>query len=430
MNKLVLKVTTAASTAVLLTGSVASVAFGTTTVTVSGNGADSDNTANVNVTNSSSIYQTNTADISNSVKINSNTGDNTANKNTGGDVSINTGDANVSSSVSNSANSNVATLGCNCTGDTSVKIAGNGADSENTANVDVANKTSVVQANDADVRNNISVDSNTGGNKAGKNTGGDVDITTGDSDVTVDVTNAVNQNVAKIGGNGSNGGSLSVEISGNGADSDNTINLQAGNDVEVFQNNEADIKNNIDVDSNTGDNKANKNTGGDVSIDTGDSDVEVGVTNKANFNGLDLSACDCIVDASVKIAGNGADSTNKVNADFGNVLLATQTNDFECGHGAPHLFDLFNSKEGGKGGDCAGVKVDSNTGDNKANENTAHNSDPMVSTGDAGGSVDVNTEVNSNVLGDLGDIHMPEMPNMPSNLSGWLVLLAGMINSH
>ncbi len=426
MNKIVLKLTTAVSTAALLTGSVASVAFGTT-VTVTGNGADSNNTANVNVTTSKTIYQTNTADIQNNVTINANSGDNSANKNTGGDVSIDTGDANVSSSVSNSANSNAASLSCGgCAGDTDVKISGNGADSDNDANVTVKNSTRVIQANDADVRNNVKVDANTGDNKANKNTGGDVSIETGDADVTVDVTNAVNQNVAKIGGG--QGGSLSAEISGNGANSDNDLNLNVGNDVQVFQNNVADIKNSVDVDANSGYNKANKNTGGEVSIDTGDADVDVEVANKANFNGLDLSACDCEMDASIKVAGNGADSDNDANVTLGSVLLATQTNDFDCdGKGGPRGFEIFGNRR--HGGDCAGVKVDSNTGGNKANENTQSDSnDPEVTTGDAGGDVEVKTEVNSNVLGNMGSL--PQLPNLPSNLNGWLVLLLGMFSSN
>lgn len=427
MNKLVYKVTTAVSTAALLTGSVASVAFGSTTVTVSGNGADSNNEAKVNVTTSKSIYQTNTADIQNNVNINANSGDNTANKNTGGDVSISTGDANVSSSVSNSANSNAASLSCGtCAGNTDVKISGNGADSKNKVDLDLDNTTKVYQSNEADVRNNVKVDANTGGNKANKNTGGDVEIETGDADVTVDVTNAVNQNVATIGGGA--GGSLSAEISGNGADSKNDLKLNLDNDVEILQENVADIKNSVDVDANSGDNQAKKNTGGDVSIDTGDADVNVEVTNKANFNGLDLSDCSCEMDAEIKIAGNGADSENKADITLASILAAAQTNDFDCDGGRESQgLEIF-GRRGHKGGDCAGVKVDSSTGGNKANENTQSDSDdPAITTGDAGGDVVVSTEANSNVIGDMGGL---TLPHLPSNMNGWLVLLMGMMSSH
>lgn len=429
MNKLVYKLTTAVSTAALLTGSVASVAFGTTTVTISGNGADSDNTADVSVNTSKTIQQINTADIQNNVKINADSGNNEANKNTGGDVSISTGDANVSSSVSNSANSNAASLGCGgCVGGLNVKISGNGADSNNDAKVKVNSNLNVYQVNDADVNNNISVDANTGGNEAEKNTGGDVEIKTGDADVTVDVENAVNQNVANVGGG--NGGSVDIEISGNGADSKNKVDLDLDNNVKVIQTNDADINNSVDVDAASGDNEAEKNTGGDVSIDTGDAEVEVSVANSANFNGLDLSDCDCEMDLGVKIAGNGADSKNDAKIKLNSDLVAAQTNDFDCDgdHGGHGIFSLFGGKGDHKSkGDCAGVNVDSDTGGNEANENTSNDGgDPSVKTGDAGATVDVSTEANSNVIGQMS---LPQLPDLPDSLNGWIVFLAGMFSN-
>jgi hypothetical protein len=340
MNKIVYKLTTAVSTAALLTGSVASVAFGTTTVTVTGNGADSTNTANVSVNTSKTIQQTNTADIENNIDIDANTGNNEANKNTGGDVSVKTGDANVSSSVSNSANSNAATLDCGgCPGDLNVKIAGNGANSENTANT------------------------------------------------------------------------------------------QLNSVLNVYQTNTADVENNIDVDAKTGGNEANKNTGGDVSIETGDADVEVSVENKANFNGLDLSDCDCVMDLDVKIAGNGADSENKVNAQFNSGLVAAQSNEFDCdgGHRGGPSKELNRGGHDSKG-DCAGVDIESKTGGNEANKNTGEgDGDPSVETGDAGADVEVSTEANSNVIGDLD---LPDMPELPDSLNGWIVFLAGMFHSN
>src|SRR3990167_7594248 len=95
-----------------------------------------------------------------------------------------------------------------------------------------------------------------------------------------------------------------VEISGNGSDSDNTVSVEQTNKTEVNQNNTANISNNVNVSSNTGDNKAEDNTGGDVSIDTGDSSANVTVTNSANSNQASVNGC-CPTDTSVKIAGNG-----------------------------------------------------------------------------------------------------------------------------
>lgn len=421
MNKIVLKLTTAVTTAALLTGSVASVAFGTTTVTVTGNGADSSNTANVDVSNSTAVSQTNNADIQNNVTINANSGNNTADKNTGGDTSITTGDANVSSSVSNSANSNVASVGCGCTGGVDVKIAGNGADSTNKVNADVTNTTGLSQTNNADVTNNVNIDAKTGKNTADKNTGGTTSISTGDIKVTGDVSNSVNQNVAQVGGG--NGGSFSAEISGNGAESKNTIDLGIDSSVAVAQQNNADISNNVSVDANSGKNSANENTGGDTSIATGDANVEVGVSNIANSNVLDLSSCDCAIDGSVKVAGNGADSKNKAEVSLETGLAASQDNNFSCG--GSYGWNFW----GGSKGDCAGVKVDSSTGGNSANENTVHGSDPVVSTGDAGGNVSVSTSANKNVLGNLGDLTLPNLSSV-HDFNGLMVLLMGMFSAH
>ena len=419
MNKLVYKLTTAVTTAALLTGSVASVAFGTTSVTISGNGSNSDNDANVTVNTSKTIFQTNTADIDNNVKISANSGDNKAEDNTGGDVAINTGDANVSSSVSNSANSNVASLDCgSCPGDLNVKISGNGSDSDNKADVDVNNTLSVIQANNADVDNDVDVDANTGGNKAEDNTGGEVEIETGDAKVEVAIENMVNQNVANIGGG--DGGSVDVEISGNGSDSDNDVYLDLNNYVGVFQNNNADIENDVDVWANSGNNEAEDNTGGDVKIDTGDADVSVDVKNKANFNGLNLDDC-CELDLDIKVAGNGADSDNKADVDLNSTLLATQDNQYDCDGGQG--FGIFSGNH--RGGDCNDVEVASNTGDNKAEDNTVgDDEDPAIQTGDAGADVEVSTEANSNVLGDMGDFDFPDLPDL-GDLNGWFVLLMG-----
>ena len=58
--------------------------------------------------------------------------------------------------------------------------------------------------------------------------------------------------------------SLDVEISGNGANSDNTANVAVSTDTQVTQNNTANITNNVNVSADTGANDANKNTGGDL----------------------------------------------------------------------------------------------------------------------------------------------------------------------
>ena len=104
---------------------------------------------------------------------------------------------------------------------------------------------------------------------------------------------------------------VDIEVSGNGADSNNTINYTQESTVKVDQKNDADISNDIDVDADTGDNDANKNTGGDVSIDTGDATSNVTVTNTVNSNQAEVEAC-CLGDVEVTISGNGYKSDNNV----------------------------------------------------------------------------------------------------------------------
>src|SRR3989344_4134893 len=84
---------------------------------------------------------------------------------------------------------------------------------------------------------------------------------------------------------------VDIEVSGNGASSNNTVNYSQSNDVDIDQDNDADISNDIDVDADTGNNEANKNTGGDVSIDTGDASSNVTVNNAVNSNQAEVDAC-------------------------------------------------------------------------------------------------------------------------------------------
>jgi len=160
---------------------------------------------------------------------------------------------------------------------TTLEISGNGSDSDNTVDVSTSNNTAVVQNNEAHVNNNIKVESNTGENTADDNTGGDVEIETGDADTEVNVSNSLNSNQASV--DCCNEGDTEVKISGNGSDSDNDVKLNQtnGKDSGVFQTNKANVNNKVDVDSDTGDNDADDNTGGNVTIKTGDASTTVNV---------------------------------------------------------------------------------------------------------------------------------------------------------
>lgn len=358
-------------------------------LTVSGNGVDSDNTVKVENNQTQNVVQNNEAKIENNISANSSTGGNSASRNTGGDVKVDTGDADTTVNVSNSANTNVATVDCCEAKDTNVVVSGNGDNSDNKVKLGQNSSTNLYQTNDANIKNKVDANSTTGKNDADRNTGGDVRVLTGDATTSVTVENAANMNSAKIGGGHNAGtGSVSAYITGNGVDSDNDIKLDLDKSVVLTQANDAWIGNFIDADAKTGKNDANRNTGGDVIVDTGDADVAVMVDNMANFNAADVD-CGCLLDVTAKIAKNGDNSDNEIKAYLDDTKDVFQNNDGS----------LKNK-----------VDADADTGYNDVDRNTAYNgSDPAVYTGDSSTTVDA---VNSTNVNALGEDAMDEMPHV------------------
>jgi hypothetical protein len=105
-----------AAAGLLTTGALlAPAALADATCTISGNGADSRNRCNITIrgggggcesTCSGQPKQVNKAKIKNKVKIRQNTGGNSANNNTGGNVTIETGDNTATVTITNNANTN------------------------------------------------------------------------------------------------------------------------------------------------------------------------------------------------------------------------------------------------------------------------------------------------------------------------------------
>lgn len=380
------RIASAVATGALLLNSFATPAFAATSINLSGNGSDSNNTANVNLTKNNTIVQNNTANVTNNVDVSAKTGGNRANDNTGGDVSIDTGNSSVGVAVQNLLNKNSASIGCCEDGDTEVKIAGNGSDSDNDVDLDMDSSNEIFQDNDARVKNDVDVDAKTGHNDADDNTGGDVSIDTGKAGVSVGILNALNANFASIGGGDDEGegSGLSLWIVGNGHDSDNDIDADVDQSNTITQDNEARVYNDLDVDASTGKNDANDNTGGEVLIDTGDAEVEALVANFGNFNWADLS-CDCLFDdVTAKIAENGSDSDSDIDLDLDDSNELFQDNYAKADN---DLEDL-----------------DADTGDNEADDNTGYaGADPSIDTGNAGVGAEVVNQFNANQAGIGGD---------------------------
>ena len=304
------------------------------------NGDGSVNTAEANIADIDTTTQFNTANIDNNMTLASNTGNNEADKNTGGDSTITTGDANTAANVLNFANTNLAgnvvyavvnifgdlvgdiimplIEGTSCCGQPAANIAntGNGSGSINNTDLNLSSADTTNQFNTADIDNNLTLSATTGDNETSLNTGGTSSIVTGDTSVIAQVANIANLNltggnywllivneagkwIGKILGSpdGANvagselmdiavddGGNISVTNSNNGADTVNNATVNETSQNTLTQTNTAKIDNNLNLSANTGGNSASKNTGGDSSITTGDASIVANIVNFVNTN--------------------------------------------------------------------------------------------------------------------------------------------------
>lgn len=308
--------------------------FNSSLVENTGNGSDSENSAALAQNQTNSTTQNNNATLENDLLLTSNSGNNIADKNTGGNTMVETGDANTEANVLNFLNNNVAgqvIFGIvNIFGDligdiilpettpTSGIVAntGNGTGSTNIATLDQAFTNDTFQTNNAEIINNLNLEAQTGDNQAGKNTGGNTTIETGDANIETQVLNIVNSNISlgnwwlvlvneagewigRLVGSpedsnfaGSEGTQFSVDANGdvtaqnigNGSDSQNTISTTQSANNNTIQNNIAKILNNINLISNTGGNSTSSNTGGNTAVKTGDANVIANLVNFVNNN--------------------------------------------------------------------------------------------------------------------------------------------------
>lgn len=312
---------------------------GNVNVVNEGNGHESENDASIDQTAETNAFQNNDAAIENELSLLADSGNNTANRNTGGDSTIDTGDANVTANVLNFANNNIAgnviyavvniygdlvgniimpeeQLATCCGGNVSASNSGNGDKSINTSSTEVSDDANISQFNNVDIENNLVFDSNTGNNEVSKNTGGNNAIETGDTSIIAQTINVANMNL--VGGNywlvlvneagqwvgriigasddanvaGSDTmqfivndeGEIAVVNKDNGPGSTNTSTATQDTNTTITQLNDARIVNNVNLTANTGNNSTSRNTGGDSSIKTGDATVVANIVNFVNNN--------------------------------------------------------------------------------------------------------------------------------------------------
>ncbi len=251
-------------------------------ININGNGTDSNNSAQFTISQQTSISQTNALDITNDVESNANTGGNTVSNNVG-DVTIQTGDITSSTSIVNEGGTNKATAGCDSChlGDVSATIAKNGTGSKTTLDLTAEQNTQVVQQNNAQVKNIVDADLNTGFNESKKNVG-DSKIRTGDITANVTYHNKVGKNIYKNPAT-SNSWNVGVDIFGNGAYSHVQVGLAFDTTRLIDQINNVDLLNITKIDANTGGNECLKNVG-DCDIITGKIAIGTAIGNVGGIN--------------------------------------------------------------------------------------------------------------------------------------------------
>ncbi len=413
------------------------------------NGSGSDNSASLGDESSTNIIQDNSAEVGNNVDLNTHTGGSSASQNVGNSI-ITTGDANTSGTVVTTANTNAAGLavsefnvvdntqgdlildfasgcitGCGIFNPVSVTNSGNGTDSTNNTAVNQTVNNETFQNNDAALENNITLTADSGNNQADQNTGGNSTINTGDANVSANILNFLNNNIA---GNIVLGvvnifGDLIGDIilpeeelntplanagnTGNGSGSTNSTLVDNEINNTTLQTNEALIQNNLEFEANTGGNHTSKNTGGNSTIETGGANIDSQTINIANSNveggnwwlvivnkagqwvgqilgapkGADTAGSagttftsDSQGNITATNSGNGAGSSNTASADSTSNNTTAQTNNAK----------IINN-----------IDLSANTGNNSASRNTG--GDSTIKTGDANIVTNLVNFVNNNI---------------------------------
>ncbi len=216
---------------------------------------------------------------------------------------------------------------------TDLVIVGNGSESNSTIDMQSSSTTTVVQKNNTDVDNKVKVSADTGNNTASDNTGGDARIQSGDSTTVVELENVAGSNVAEVERCGGCDDGTNIVIDGNGTDTTNLVDYDRNSATTLFQTNNTEFDNEVNVDATTGGNQVDDNTGADEAVVvTGDANVAVSASNMADSNTASVHGGNSDSDSdnsgvNLWIHGNGSDSRNTMRLDLKNTTLLSQMND-------------------------------------------------------------------------------------------------------
>lgn len=191
------KVGGAIASAALMLTVFAPKAFADSSLEISGNGDGSTNTIAVSSTQSCEVKQKANTEVLAEVYTSASTGGNEASGNTGGSVTVDTGNATATSTVDVTGGSNTAVNPCCCPSPApesttessgSALISGNGANTTNTVAASKSKSSKVKQKANTGVLAGVRTKAKTGKNRANSNTGpGSVLVDTGTANSTADV---------------------------------------------------------------------------------------------------------------------------------------------------------------------------------------------------------------------------------------------------
>jgi hypothetical protein len=259
----------------------------------------------------SGSFQNNEAVLENTLVLSSDSGENQANLNTGGDSTVQTGNANTAATVLTFLNNNLAgnvSLGVvNIFGTLVGDIILPQEAMENQTSVATTEETtgSNFQNNEAVIENNLVLQADTGGNEGRDNTDGATVIETGEASADSQTINVVNNNLAggswwlvlineagewvgKIFGAPEGASFAAAEAVEFSADENGDITIDGEESQESTatseQTNKAQVVNNLALSASTGHNQASKNTGGDSTIKTGNARIVASLLNFVNNN--------------------------------------------------------------------------------------------------------------------------------------------------
>lgn len=320
------------------------VVFGNTAARTLQTGANSNNVQQIDQNNLYQLNVNNEANTVNDINVEANTGNNRASSNTG-NGHVESGDVNLAVNVINLLNTispidlKVLSVFGDVIGNLLVDIADTGNDSNNEISVDQNNQTVVNNTNSANAVNNINYDLNTGNNRANNNTRGGT-VQSGSVNATSSVSTIANQplmyyivnvyggcecSVADLGPYAYLNvvpGPTEIEISGTGNGSNNQTDINQNNSTEVNQTNNANVVNNINIKADTGNNRANDNTGSGF-VSSGDINV---MTSIANVMNASATAGQRFVLGVINIFGNWRGKAQNAANNVANNAPAAQSN--------------------------------------------------------------------------------------------------------